>query len=484
MNCLSKVFIFAYRYCLIVLPLLSGCSMPEQSEQNFVAYSWSQPSQTYSNIIPFYWLKTDAMEDMQNFVLDAKRATQAMPEGHKALFSWDLHRSMAYMNHGDFLFTPQGSVAGCNSHNGFKPYRSLWWDNGVAHVQQLFDDFFSHYKQIGGELDVFVLDFEQGFSYWHLVDLVEKEYECGLDDYFYALMNDTRYQDVEKASGIEDLQSLKLWYENDDHLIWAAYTWKHLANYINQAIYVPLEKYFPEADLSNYGYYYQSEGFDFPDIHGYNRHQYTDGIHIGTHQSRELYGWMSLPTGYKLEGVEYPNTAFNSFRFALNKLRAMLLSSDLPVSPWVAYKGFENSQINDNDFYQELIFHSLLSGVDYLLYWNPSQQSDFSPHNDQLFNSLLERVNRLIAGQNVEFMLDGLAGWLDDLLVTKVRLANGSELWRVSANLALDEAIQSTVVQSNPASLRVNQTRYDFDSMRIFDEMQPLSDKGLWLISN
>ena len=472
---------------LFALALISfaACSdKPENESRKFIAYSWSQVADDYSNIIPFYWLKFSDAENMQALVTDAVKATQAMPQGHRVLFSWDIHRSMSFQNNGDFLYAENGDVAGCNNEHGFRPYRSLWWDKGVDRVRQFFTEFFTFYREAGGELDVFVLDFEQGFSYWHLLDLVEKNYPCGLDHYLDAIQNDSRFSEIKDAVAIEDLKSIKLWFENEDHLKWSAFTWAHLARYINSAIYQPLKEYYPNAELSNYGYYYQSSELDFPDIHGTNTHRYTDGIHVGTHQSREIYGWMNLPSGTLLEGIEYSTTPFNAFRFALNKLRAMLLSSPVPVSPWVAYKGFSNSHLKDNDFYQELIFHMLLSGIDYLLYWNPAQQVDYSKDDDLLLNQLIDQVNAFISDRKPSYMTDGLVSWLDDIVITKTQFAQDIELWRVSANIGINEHINDMIIQANPAKIKINGSVYEFDSMKVWDESDSLSDKGLWLISN
>lgn len=476
--------LFTGLFSLVLISFAACSDKPENESRNFVAYSWSRVADDHSNIIPFHWLKSVDAQDMQAMVADAVKSTQAMPQGHRVLFSWDIHRSMAFQDNGDFLFTANGDVAGCNHQDGFKPYRGLWWDKGVARVREFFTEFFSLYREAGGELDVFVVDFEQGFSYWHLLDLVEKNYPCGMDHYLDAIQEDSRFSKVKDAVALEDLKSIQLWFKNDDHLKWSAFVWTHLAKYIDSAIYQPLRDYYPNADFSNYGYYYQSSEFDLPDIHGSNTHRYTNGIHVGTHQSREIYGWMNLPEGTLLEGIDYSATPFNAFRFALNKLRAMLLSSPVPVSPWVAYKGFSYSHLKDNDFYQELIFHMLLSGIDYLLYWNPAQQADYSKDDDRLLNQLMDQVNALVNNRKLSYMTEELVSWLDDIVITKAKLAHEIELWRVSANIGINEQINDMVIQADPLKIKINGSVYKFDSMKLLDEGDALSDKGLWLISN
>ena len=473
--------------CLLALVLIGvlACSPKTDDDKlNFVAYSWSPVENQLTSILPFHWLKSSDTDNMRQFVAEAVKATQAMPPGHRVLFSWDIHRMMMLNNNGDFLFAANGDVAGCNSEQGFMPYRSLWLDKGVAKVKDYFDEFFRRYYEAGGVVDVFVLDYEQGYSYWHLLDLVEKNYPCGLDHYLDAIQNDPRFSAIKDTVSIEDLKSIQLWYENDDHLKWLAFTWKHLATYIDSAIYQPLKAHYPDVEFSNYGYYYQSFDYDLPDIHGSYKHRYSDGIHVGTHQSREIYGWMNLPAGSLLAGMDYSTTPFNAFRFAVNKLRAMVLSSAVPVSPWVAYKGFERGHLKDNDFYQELIFHVLLSGVDYLLYWNPAQQPDYTIADDRLLNQLISKLNILIDNRKINYLTDELVSWLDDVLITKTQLEKDLQLWRLSANIGLDEDIAQTIIQRDPAKIKINDSVYEFESMKVMDETNSLSDKGIWLISN
>ena len=77
------------------------------------------------------------------------------------------------------------------------------------------------------------------------LDLVEKTYTCGLDHYLDAIQRDPRFSEIRDVIAIEDLKSIKLWHENDNHLRWSAYAWKHLARYINTAVYQPLADYYP-----------------------------------------------------------------------------------------------------------------------------------------------------------------------------------------------------------------------------------------------
>ena len=139
----------------------------------------------------------DDLSDREAMLSRAKEATDAMPEGHRVLISWDLHRDMAW-HPDDVLRDADGNVAGCREEESgaFIPYRSVWWDHGVARAATRLDNWFREYKEKGGRVDVVVVDFEQGLSYWHLLGLAQREYPCGLEAYLDAIEADPRFPEL------------------------------------------------------------------------------------------------------------------------------------------------------------------------------------------------------------------------------------------------------------------------------------------------
>jgi hypothetical protein len=78
-----------------LLTLISFTGRGEDTEKptalrRFVAYAWSGEPGKYDNVIPFYWLRRATLDPAK-----AKDGTEAMPKGHRVLFSWDLHDGLA-----------------------------------------------------------------------------------------------------------------------------------------------------------------------------------------------------------------------------------------------------------------------------------------------------------------------------------------------------------------------------------------------------
>jgi len=126
----------------------------------------------------------------------------------------------------------------------------------------------------------------------------------------------------------------------------------------------------------------------------------------------------------------------------------------------------------------------LLSGNDYLLYWNPIDQKDFSSVDDKLLDQLIGQVNELIQGRRINFEMTELANWLDDVLLTKVEFDDGEKLWRLTADLAGDKKLSEFIVNTDPARIELEGLEFEFSGMRILSLDNPLSDKGMWLVSS
>jgi|GEM_PF-1644597 len=478
------------------------------------AYSWTTVDPKLDHIIPFYWLRLSDLSDLDSAVLKAKTATDAMPVGHKVLFSWDLHREMSH-HPLDALRDPFGNPVGYTDREGrFKPYHGIWWDHGVEVVRNRFDEFFSRYAALGGQVDVMVLDFEEGFSNWHLENKANREYGGNAESYFLAIQNDPRFEPVRqelnfgpiltvtggngvtilygskfdslrRESGLSSLLAVLRWSTNEDYLKWNALMQDRAAAYVNKAVYEPIRKYFPDVKMSNYGYYHYSQEFPVPDRNGHLIYKYGDGAHVGTHQSYELYGWMGRVEDLKLDGTHfYTKTPFNAFRYEVNKLRAMKLSSEVPIYPWVSYKEFDDSLLRQSDLYQELIFHAGLTGVENFLFWNPTDHvaTPATPSSNALLNDCLKQLEDLIGFEDRETLVKGLVGWGDDYVLTGMR-AKGRSVWRFTPKLEGENSLESVLVRTFPATFQVGSTTVTIPEGRVFIPENIISRQGYWVIA-
>ena len=95
--------------------------------------------------------------------------TKLQPVGLRSIRAWDLYRNES--NHPmDNIMDPAGARA-CGSNlnpDGFKhpggehSWSGLWWEAGVRETAALHRRFLGAYKAAGGELDLWVVDDEQG----------------------------------------------------------------------------------------------------------------------------------------------------------------------------------------------------------------------------------------------------------------------------------------------------------------------------------
>ena len=100
----------------------------------------------WRNITGFYWLSNGNLDQ----VSEAKAYLDKLPKGRRVLFDWDVYR-IAYQHPEDQFATEQG-----------EKFTGPWWDHGLAKSEQKYDSFFKAYRDLGGQLDYYVIDTEHG----------------------------------------------------------------------------------------------------------------------------------------------------------------------------------------------------------------------------------------------------------------------------------------------------------------------------------
>ncbi len=268
------------------------------------------------------------------------------------------------------------------------------------------------------------------------------------------------------------------------YLRWNGVMRRQFADDINQALFAPLREAFPRVKMANYGGYYQDSSLHLLDLNGHDAHKYFSGRHVGTHQSRELYGWLGNIAQSKLDGVApYHKSPFNAFRYAVNKMRAMKLSSPVPIYPWISHKEFNESLLSDSDLYQELIFHIGLSGIEEFLYWNPrSVTPPASEASDRLVSDTLREFDELIGVGNRHSMVNKLADWSQEYVLTGMR-ANQRTVWRLTPRPDGPASLDAMLVNANPATFSIGGKAITLPKAKVV-RRESVSAQGFWLVSN
>ncbi len=265
---------------------------------------------------------------------------------------------------------------------------------------------------------------------------------------------------------------------------------EYVADCLNRALYDPIRRHYPDVKMSNYGSFHYSRELGVPDIHGHRYYLFGRGTHVGTHQSTALYTWLGQIEHRPPDGVKaYPHTPFNGFRHALNEMRCMAGSSDVPIHPWFAYRGFREGYIAvaDHDLYQELVFHAGLCGADAFLYWNPRpwmKKQDpaqwATDEQDKLFSDCLRRLEELIGRADRATLTEALVPWDDDFALSGMRVG-GRTVWRFTPNLKADQKISPVLVRESPATFQVGERTIAIPGGKVFRPEAELSKAGFWI---
>jgi hypothetical protein len=400
---------------LCCLALAGAVIAPAHSERvvqgPLVAFSWSKVPADCHWITPMVWVSKTS----DPVALVAESLTQ--PPGRAAIFIWDLER--------DLLSDPQDV---CRTLDGQPTeFLGVWPEHGTQVARERVETFFTAFQKAGGRCDYLILDYEGGYSNWHMT---QKRAER-----LAAIAADPRSADLRREMGTDDLAkiadlSTKL------YLKWNALTGTIKDRALDEAVFGPVRRLYPAAKCSNYGSFIMSPQNIVPETNG---HLAWSDSFCGTHQSRSFYGTIGQLQGRVLAGDRpYGNAPFDVLRYHLNTLRAILRSSDAPFQPWISHKAFVEGQFRDNDYYQELLYHLALSGVTDVLYWNPGTwRKDQDPagwrtdEQDRLVNQCLADLNARFGDAPRTCVTLQPMAWDSTLIATGMKVG-ARYLWRVT----------------------------------------------------
>ena len=492
---------------LVDYPLDSGCvngedeELGDSAEKKTWTYTWSDSGITSSldTLVPIYWLFSGDSSTLNIQII--KSSTGLMPAGHRVIGSWDLHRAL-----------DEHAQDKCkNSTESLTSYSCPWWDNGLVNVRQTFDQLFNSYKNAGGNIDVFVLDYEQICTENWCMGQFPNQQELAN---YTAIYNDSRSNSLFQQLGFSNVTLVWDWLHSNVpyYIIWNRLLKDTAAGYVNDATYESIKAYYPNLKGSDWGYRYRDTKYYLPDFNGHNASYCATGLycnkgkHVGTHQSPAplINGFGPGIENLKLDGQNrYTRTPFNMFRYAVNEMRVSRLSSNVPLAPWFPSRSWPGDipsykYLSLNDLYQETIVHTQLTGAEYVLYWNPKNSYpggalnsiDYSSDSLLLSNTIKE-ADLLTGFEDKQTLVNEMVSWADDYVLSGMR-AGGRDVWRFTPNLDSGSGmptLSSTLIDANSTGvfLQTTQKKISFFNGTLVDNhvvanYQPVSLKGYWIV--
>jgi len=442
----------------------TGSTSNSYTKEKTYAISWQPVDQSNTSLLHFLWLPNETSD--ATIQKDVQYANN-MPDGYRIIF---IHHSI----YGSINSNPLDNCIDPATGN-LTQYRSIWWDNGVKSSKPRIDQIFQKYAAAGGKADYIVLDTELWLNNWTL---------SRSSDYNYsAIQNDPRFQKIIPELGFSDLSTVDNWSTSKNYLIWDDVMKERTAKYVDQAVYDVVKKYYPNVNGVDYKYCNYNQNYQMIEYNGHNMDYYGNGAVVGTDQNWNLYGQFGSVRNKKLDGVNlYTNTPFNSFRLEVNKMRAMKLASDNPVSPWIgprSYGSADYSPISRNDYYQEMVLHVLLTGPKLLLYFNSSNFT--ASGDDKYLDSTLKEFDSIAGYKDKKTLVNKEAWWGDDYVLTGMD-AGGKKVWRFTPDVDLSVNASSTIVQKDgPVIVKTAKTKITFPQGSIYTPSNPVSTKGIWI---
>lgn len=309
----------------------------------------------------------------------AKVALDAMPEGKRTIFWWHAYQTLYAMD------TITGS-------NGVQ-YRSIWPTNGIAWWKNYTETWFSQFHAIGGKFKRLYQDYEDGIGMWNGIRAdgaaaAPEEYAV----YTQAIMADPRFPEIAAQIGFSDISNIFDFRGHPDYTVWNAVMSARRDQHMNEAIFDVVKKYFPDVE----GWCDASTTIrpsqwsrDFNGHKGWSWLNQDDsdesaGKGYATHDTIYLFNGygenLAIHTDVTGDGLPLGDGAFKALLFMMEGVRAKLRSTNRPWVPLMAYEHFSynyagdltQSNVHGTPYYQEVVFHALLTGADIIEYWNPS----------------------------------------------------------------------------------------------------------------
>jgi len=431
------------------------------------AFSWKPVDPSLSHIMQFLWLPNSTSDAT---IQQDVQYTNAMPAGHRVIF----------IDHATYRYLNKDSRDNCidPSTSNLTKWRSIWWDHGVQTSKNRINAIFQKYAAAGGKADYIVLDSEYFLNNWAL--------QVHSDVYsLSAIQSDPRFQKLVPQLGFSNLSTINNTTGSNNYYIWNNLMKVRTAKYIDEAVYNVVKNYFPNVRGVDYKYCNYNQNYQMIEKNGHNMDYYGNGAVVGTDQNWNLYGEFGSVRNKKLDGVNlYTNTPFNSFRLEVNKMRAMKLASNNPVSPWIgaySYGSSNYSPISRTDYYKEMVMHVLLTGPKLLLYFNAPSYS--STGDNQILQNILNEFDSIAGYKGKKTLVKQEASWGADYVLTGMSV-NGQRVWRFTPDLPQSGNASSTIVQKGNGQVVVKtaKTKITFPKGTLYTPSNPVSTKGLWIL--
>jgi len=346
----------------------------------------------------------------------------------------------------------------------------IYMTDGAKKAAQWMNDFLKEYKRIGGKLDGIAsdLEFHHGLNWY----LFSEAYNTGDTEVYYDIINNPEYKT--KVRPELEARGFKFYPSNDktktelyalhpyagseyasSKLIWDTVVQNLWREYLNEAFYEPLQKYYPDAVFWDYRAY-DSYGW-IKDIPETGRNQYLAGNtnKTGTHSSNTAYNYAPW-TPWVVESANsttynkpvshndaiYENNAFNMTLWEVNNFKHMYAATDnKQIEVDLTHFNYtlmrdssyeEGTTSSGTPYHVEGYFHAGLLNAEFGGYIIQSEVGDAAEYQYRMevVQAIMDELNRLV-GYADRKPIEVRTNWNDSFILSGM-YANGRNIWRIT----------------------------------------------------
>ena len=407
------------------------------------------------------------------------------------------------------------------------PDNALFMDHGIDQMAEMVDAVMKKMKELGAKLDGVVVDIEYvGLGCYYLIDantdnqpnnltknpkllrqiVADPRYATEirplLVEYgfkFYEAADPaqqaayTEIYSITKAAGSKYAQS---------RLIWDTVMRIHLNRYVDEWCFTPLQKYFPEASLSDYQSIDSAAWLKMAAVT-------DDGVVMSGGNSKKSgntssfsYYYGRPSASFYAENQKYSgyNDAifaaepFSNLLYDINFTRHLYESSDTKlIAPWItyySYGGKEPQSAAYTPYYSELLYHLGMFDPEPFLSYTYVGDSCFSDGREnsthyheiqQVQNEIMAELTR-VAGYSDRKPIAMPQNWNSKYVLSGM-YANGRNIWRITPNTNVISVADFQVSGTTDPTFRVNGETVTFPGGKIIADstISKVGTCGYWV---
>ncbi len=393
----------------------------------------------------------------------------------------------------------------------------IYFNKATAEIKEWVEAFFAEYSRIGGKLDGIYVDVE--YVYGNAYYIHTEQFEKGNMECYWEIVNNPLYKTtvrpkLEKwgftfwGEAMQDDIRSEIWTMSGsqgmekEQSIWDHVVEELMADCLNESIFEPMLKYYPDALFCDYG---RLDSTGWQKTHGGTMvHSTGNGSKVGNVSNRQCYpyepwenwiGQYNTPEGFN--HVKYDATPYNVALWGVMQTNKMYeADSNHRISSWMTFFNFQPEHpgsASNTPYYSETIYHiGLLDPQPFYGYiledevWeygieDPDPMVSDYDYAIQIAGELMAELTR-VAGFADRKPIYVPTSWNSHFMLSGM-YANGRNIWRITPDVYTGTSVENFKVKDNDPTFYIAGQTITFPQGKIIadSKISQVGSCGYWV---